>query len=315
MIPATLLKILRCPSCGSDLLTSEDGLECANTSCLKRHPVVNGVPVLINEANSLFSVRDFLSRGPTTFNAKRYRLKALARKYFPSIGKNLKAGSNFREFVRLLKLKDAHPRILIIGGSILGSGAEPLLDPDLELVETDVSFGPRTGIIADGHDLPFRDSSFQGVVVQAVLEHVMDPHRVVQEIYRVLDHEGIVYAETPFMQQVHMPPYDFTRFTHLGHRRLFRHFREISSGAALGTGSALAWAWMYFLLSFSSRPAIRLFLMGFAHLTAFWLKYFDHLTILTKGSMDGACGFYFFYRKADNLTDDKEIMQEFKGIR
>ncbi len=84
------------------------------------------------------------------------------------------------------------------------------------------------------------DESFDGVICQAVLEHVLDPYRCVEEIHRVLRPNGLVYAETPFMQQVHGGTHDFTRFTHLGHRRLFRKFAEVDSGVVCGPGMALA---------------------------------------------------------------------------
>ena len=86
-------------------------------------------------------------------------------------------------------------------------------------------------------------------------EHVVDPYRCVDEIHRVLTSNGLIYAETPFIQQVHAGRYDFTRFTQLGHRRLFRRFEEIETGVVCGPGMALAWSWQYFLLSFfTSRP-------------------------------------------------------------
>ena len=58
--------------------------------------------------------------------------------------------------------------------------------------------------------------------------------------------EGLVYAETPFMQQVHERAYDFSRFTQSGHRWLFRRFSEISAGPVGGAGVALAWSIRYF---------------------------------------------------------------------
>jgi ubiquinone/menaquinone biosynthesis C-methylase UbiE len=67
--------------------------------------------------------------------------------------------------------------------------------------------------VADGHQLPIADGSVDGVWIQAVLEHVLDPSIVVQEIHRVLTPGGVVYAETPFMQPVHEGAYDFTRFS------------------------------------------------------------------------------------------------------
>ncbi len=41
-------------------------------------------------------------------------------------------------------------------------------------------------LICDAHDIPFADRSFDGVIVQAVLEHVVDPFRCCEEIHRVL---------------------------------------------------------------------------------------------------------------------------------
>ena len=133
----------------------------------------------------------------------------------------------------------AHPRVLVIGSRVLGSGMEMLAEyPGLEVVESDVELGPRPLVLFDAHDIPFEDGAFDGVIAQAVLEHVADPSRVAAEIARVLKPRGFVYAETPFMQQVHEGAYDFTRFTHLGHRRLFRDFDEVASGVACGPGMA-----------------------------------------------------------------------------
>ena len=64
---------------------------------------------------------------------------------------------------------------------------------------------------------------------------MVEPEKVVAEIYRVLKENGIVYAETPFMQQVHEGAYDFTRYTVLGHRYLFRQFHALSIGGNKGS--------------------------------------------------------------------------------
>jgi hypothetical protein len=58
--------------------------------------------------------------------------------------------------------------VLILGGHVAGEGMEVVLgSPHLEFVETDVQFGPRGALICDGHDLPFADATFDGVIVQA----------------------------------------------------------------------------------------------------------------------------------------------------
>jgi ubiquinone/menaquinone biosynthesis C-methylase UbiE len=183
----------------------------------------------------------------------------------------------------------------------------------LELVETDVSFGERTQLVCDAHDIPFEDKSFDGVIAQAVLEHVADPYRCVQEIHRVLKEKGLVYAETPFMQQVHLGRYDFTRFTHLGHRRLFRKFDELESGIVGGPGTALAWAYQYFWLSFTSVKILRQLLKTFARLTSFYLKYFDYYFDDKAAALDAASGYYFLGRKADFSLSDRELITLYKG--
>ena len=101
----------------------------------------------------------------------------------------------------------------------MGEGLNDLYSrKDIELISTDVALIKETDVVCDCHDLPFDEGTFDCVIVQAVLEHVLDPFRCVNEIYRVSKLGAIVYAETPFMQQVHYRIYDFTRFTHLGHR-------------------------------------------------------------------------------------------------
>jgi ubiquinone/menaquinone biosynthesis C-methylase UbiE len=190
--------------------------------------------------------------------------------------------------------------------SLIGNGS-------VDLVEIDVSFGQRTMLICDAHDIPFDDESFDGVIVQAVLEHVVDPYRCVDEIHRVLRRDGVVYAETPFLQQVHGGAYDFTRFTHLGHRRLFRRFDEIDSGAACGPGMALAWSYEYFLLSFAQSRVSRAVLAAFSKLTSFYLKYLDEYLIHKAGAIDAASGTYFMGRKGTHVLSDRELIGLYKG--
>jgi SAM-dependent methyltransferase len=185
--------------------------------------------------------------------------------------------------------------------------------PSIRIVSTDVSFGPLTAIICDGHDLPFADGTFDAVIVQAVLEHVVDPVRCVSEVHRVLAPHGLVYAETPFMQQVHMGPYDFTRYSHSGHRRLFRQFDEVESGVAGGPGMALAWSYQYFLLSFASSRAARGLLRAFASLTGFFLKYFDSYLVSRNGALDAAAGIYFLGRRSDRTLSDRELVRYYRG--
>ncbi|BBY59325.1 class I SAM-dependent methyltransferase [Mycolicibacterium sarraceniae] len=229
---------------------------------------------------------------------------------------NIVAEDNYVNFARLLEdmLTTTKPRVLILGGSIVGSGMDLLLSrSDFEFIESDVAFGPRTSIVLDAHAIPFSDCSFDGVIAQAVLEHVVDPGKVVDEIHRVLRDDGIVYADTPFMQQVHAGAYDFTRFTHLGHRRLFRKFDEIASGATCGTGMALAWSYKAFLMSLTNKKSLHKLAMVFAAFTSFFFKYMDKFTINNPASLDAASGIYFLGRKSAAVLSDRELLLQYRG--
>lgn len=307
------LDSLCCPVCKSDLVFGVN-YACSNIQCKNSYPVINGTPVLINEANSIFSKSDFVAGKETTIDLKkRSGVKKLLTSFVPRITQNIAGEKNYTYLHELLKKKRT-PNVLIIGCGFVGKGLGKLLgDPLIEVVESDVALGPRTALICDAHDIPFKENTFDAVIVQAVLEHVLDPYRCVAEIHRVLKDDGIVYAETPFMQQVHMREYDFTRFTQLGHRRLFRYFGELDSGAAVGPGTALAWAYQYFLLSFTRRRLLRKFIIVFASFTSFYLKYFDYWLVKKPGGLDAASGFYFIGVKSNAPLSDKELLKQYRG--
>jgi len=304
--------IVRCPACQGHLETQENVLACGNHECNKKYPLIHGIPVLINEESSVFTFDDF-SENKTTFFQKRGKIVEWLNQYVPSISHNLAARQNYKILSQTALKTKPSARILVIGGSIAGQGFEILSEnAALELLETDVSFGPRVTMICDAHDLPFADSSFDVVIAQAVLEHVVDPFRCVKEIYRVLNCDGLVYAETPFMQQVHGGSYDFMRFTYRGHRKLFQNFEEIQAGMIGGPGMALAWSWQYFLRSFATSERTRAYLAMVGRITSFYLKYFDYLFMYKEAAYDAASGFYFMGRKSTSILSGRELVCAYK---
>lgn len=325
-------RLLRCPLCHAGLERIGEVLNCVSAGCGSSFPIIDGIPILINDHASVFSAEDFVLHRATTLGGGRSSalkrllvqtlgvrgfgtLKTVVRRMLPSIDKNIGTEKNYARFSDMLLMRTQAPRVLVLGGGILGQGISALMSkPSIEIVESDVSFGPRTGIICDAHDIPFADESFDAVVAQAVLEHVADPYRCVEEIHRVLSEDGLVYAETPFMQQVHAGRYDFTRFTHLGHRRLFRRFAEIDSGIVCGPGMALAWAYQYFLTSLVTSEKMRSATRLFARFTSFYLKYFDAMLANKPGAYDAASGLYFMGRKSDEVLSDKELVKLYRGL-
>lgn len=312
--------LVRCPACRSAVSWSDRLVRCRHETCGLELPILDGIPVLLNEARSVFSVADFRDRRSTTFDLdhlepRRRSAWRRVREFAPDIGMNWRAEANYRHLSELLPRRGERPRALILGGGIAGLGlAGFLADPSIECIESDVSFGPRTRLICDAHDIPFADDSFDVVIAQAVLEHVVDPSRCVEEIHRVTKADGLVYAETPFIQQVHMGKYDFTRFTQLGHRRLFRRYEELASGAVGGPGMALAWSYCYFLMSLARSRTSRALASRIGRFTSFWLKYLDKSLLDRPAALDAASCFYFMGRKtAGYELSDRELLRLYRG--
>jgi len=315
---SSLEQIIVCPACNKSLEKFPNSYKCSDEACNSNYPVYNGIPILINPNNDLFEQKDFENEGDIFFKTYNNRFIRFLKKIQPEITYNDISEKNYFNIAGLLK-NQKPLRILILGGSVDGVGIKHLKDvlheEDL-LVETDVSYGPNTTVICDAHEIPFADQSFDLIIAQAVLEHVLDPFLCVREMNRVLKNNGLIYAETPFMQQVHGGKYDFLRFTHLGHRRMFRTFKEIDSGVVAGAGSALVWSLKYFLTSFANSKKVDRILSYGGTFLFFWLKYFDVVLNRTKGTIDAASGFYFLGRKEHGyLLSDKELLSSYRGFR
>jgi SAM-dependent methyltransferase len=237
-----------------------------------------------------------------------------ASRLLPEMSRNVAAKGVLARMRETLLRQSRRPRVLVIGAGVMGVGLEAILDePAIEAVESDVSLTPRVQLISDAHDLPFAAGTFDAVIVQAVLEHVLDPVRCVAEIHRVLRRDGLVYADTPFMVQVHGRQFDFTRYTRLGHRRLFRRFAELESGISGGPAMALGWSLRYFCLSFCRGPAARAVVSALCRLAFGWLKYLDVFLQDLPAACDAAAAFYFLGRKLPQAISDRELIRDYRG--
>jgi SAM-dependent methyltransferase len=307
--------ILRCPCRRKQPLhaAGAEGLRCASADCDKVFPVVDGVPVLINDETSAFRISDFIEHANTTVKTNDTPVRRAGKKlfrYMPDLGANWKAARNLRHLRELLPPR---PLLLVVGAGMGDSALERAFPiREVDRVDVDVYFAPRLATIADAHDLPFPDGHFDAVICQSVLEHVADPHRCVAEIHRVLKADGLVYAETPFMQQVHQGGYDFTRFTLGGHRRLFRRFEQIDAGVEGGQAMALAWSIRALFLSLSRSAVNQIFCYFILPFFLFWLKYLDWILIRSPRAADAASELYFLGRKSEATVSDREIIRQYK---
>ena len=92
---------------------------------------------------------------------------------------------------------------------------------DLGIGDSTWSYG-RLHAIGDLLALPFLDDAFDAVLNVVTLEHVTDPARVVEELYRCLRPNGQLLLITPMEWEEHQQPHDFFRYTRFGLEHLTR---------------------------------------------------------------------------------------------
>jgi SAM-dependent methyltransferase len=94
-------------------------------------------------------------------------------------------------------------------------------------VALDVQRGIGVQVIGDAQALGIRDGSFDVVLCTEVLEHLPEPQRAIDEMFRVLVPGGLLLLTTRFLFPIHDAPHDYFRFTKYGLRHLLRRFELI----------------------------------------------------------------------------------------
>lgn len=136
---------------------------------------------------------------------------------------------NVRQALKTLLQKMPEP----FGGLNIGAG-QTNIHPSIKNLE--IQPGPNIDYVGSVLDIPCNDNEFDVVIAQEVLEHVKDPHKAVEEIYRVLKQGGYFYLQLPFIIGFHPCPNDYWRFTHEGIRELLEssNFRMLELNITVG---------------------------------------------------------------------------------
>jgi SAM-dependent methyltransferase len=286
-----------CPTCGSDLKISSLIL-CPN--CNEKFPVHNKTPILISKKNDLFNKESSVDQSSSGFNTG---FSSIISSYLPGITLNTFQDRALKIFVNNLNKND---HCLVVGAGFDKHLLSKLLEKSNNAIVTDVIASPLVDYVCDVTNLPFANNQFDAVFVIAVLEHVVEPQVAVSEISRVLRYDGKVFSSIPFMQQVHMGCYDFTRYTLLGHRWLFKSFSMVDLAPSSGSGTALLWSITSFFRSFTTGKNSTLIIKSLVRILLFWIKYFD---LLQKNGGDFASGTYFVgLNKKAPVLDKKELV-------
>ena len=302
---ADISDVLRCPATRQDVVAESDGALRIGDAPV---PQASGQPVLVDFENSILERAAVLEAQAESLIPERRRTRSLWKRVV--LGENRATPASARQLLDFLVEHGTPPVILIVGGGTLSDGAQVLYDAEnVQLISFDVYASPYTDFVADAHAIPLRDQSVDAVWIEAVLEHVLSPHEVAEEIWRVLKPNGIVYAGTPFLQPVHEQAYDFTRFTENGHRWLFRKFDCLDSGVTAGPGTVLFQLLRYAMGAvFSNRKIGSMMAAPF-----FWLRFIDRLSN-RQHSSDAASGVYFLGRRAETALRPSDMPSQFKGV-
>lgn len=211
---------------------------------------------------------------------------------------NIAAERNFRFLKEALYYKNKNPRMLCVGSGFGKGEGIKILGP--EVIGIDIKFNSNLDIVCDGQILPFKDSSFDAVILQALLEHVKDYQAVIQEALRVLKNDAYIYVEVPFLQGRHSEA-DYRRFTLQGLKLELSEFKEIKSGICVGPFSSFVWVTTILLsLVFSLNNE-----WLFQKLRAFFLcllypfKFFDVFYSRSKDAEIISSAFYFIGKKGN----------------
>lgn len=82
----------------------------------------------------------------------------------------------------------------------LGAGLQPWVSDDGLVVNVDHVVANREralAVVADGHRLPFRAGSFNGVLAKDVLEHLADPLGALHELHAVSRAGALLLVQVP----------------------------------------------------------------------------------------------------------------------
>ena len=141
-------------------------------------------------------------------------------------------------------------RVLDLGGD-KRSEYRKLFQGTFSLVTANMSNESNPDIICDLEEpLPVEDSSFEGVLLINLLEHVFEYRKLLHECARVLKNKGVIVVVVPFMFPYHPSPRDFHRYTKETLSRVLSEagFREVHI-EALGSGmNAARWLFLQRLL-------------------------------------------------------------------
>lgn len=204
-----------------DTLTTVDGL--------RSYPLLHGrVPMLLDDPVSMAAYANDSAKMAEEYLPERETLIARLTKLQKRVIPDYRKKSSKVAFQRVIGGRPGDALCLSVGGG--PQRQHP------NLVNLNAGPFPNVDVVGDAHLLPYADGCVDAIFCEAVIEHLCDPVRAVQEMFRVLKPGGEALVITPFLQAYHGYPHHYQNFTLTGHRYLFtaRGFQVVEAGTCVG---------------------------------------------------------------------------------
>ncbi len=281
-----VMEAVVCPECYGQLKESGESLTCEIHGKYGKSP--QGVPLLVDNGVYLEHEQEHL----TGINWLKSFFKQFPRFYYYFIwGVFCPVLRVFNGPKKIFSFLDRESLILDIG-----SGPQRVDD---DIISLDIFPFQGVDIAADATNLPFKDSSIDGLINESILEHVEKPQKVTAEMMRVVKPGGYIYTSVPFIHPFHASPDDYNRWTTSGLRALFKDMDEVEMGVRSGPWSAflifMAY-WLGSIFSFGSRKKAP-FIAHMFMLILGPLKVLDYVFALIPGADVVSAHVYIIVKK------------------
>lgn len=201
--------------CGSELIIKENIFECKK--CSKHYKIKD---------NKIYTTDQFINLNE--WNHNEFKFDLFEREKKPNMP-DVIGGPRLRDLVNTLEV-DKTEDFLAFN---LGGGQDKFDN----VINIDIGNYENVDIISSLDDLPIKSKCADLLISNSVLEHVIDPERVLDEASRILKENGLFYLCVPQVCLRHHMM-DYTRWTSVGLQNLMkkRGFEILEHGACRGPG-------------------------------------------------------------------------------
>ncbi len=209
-----LIPQLICPNCGHNILNLiNNKLICNN--CNAEFEIIEKVPILLNNNDiEKVSNSELHKIQNSEFRyVEHYQIDANEYDYFQHrTGATEHSERRVREYIKSVVPKNIQ-NILDVG---CGSAwcAKIFCNQGVEVVSLDITvkntsealkrypFDNHYAVVADAFNLPFQKQSFDCIIASEIIEHVPQPDKFIESLFKVLKPNGKLIITTPYKEKL-----------------------------------------------------------------------------------------------------------------